>query len=76
MSGETKKERETNPYYFGEEMPDGRLTAEYDNTAYHFRDMLRRRNELGRPLTENGMKEFEIHKNKVLGEYVAVQGGS
>ncbi len=50
---------ETNPYYFGEEMPDGRLTAEYDNTEYHFRDMLRKRNELGRPLTEDELKEFE-----------------
>ena len=27
---------ENSPYYFGEEMSDGRLTADYDNTTYHF----------------------------------------
>jgi hypothetical protein len=47
------------PYYFGEEFPDGRLTADYDNTRIRFWDAIKRREELGRPFTEEEMKEFE-----------------
>lgn len=50
------------PLYFGEDMSDGRLTAEYDNMTYRFRDMLVKRNELGRPLTEEEMTQFKIEK--------------
>ena len=49
------------PLYFGEEMPDGRLTANYDSTTFHFKDLLVKRNLLGRPLTKDEMKEFEIY---------------
>ncbi len=48
------------PDYFGEEMDDGRLTADFDSTAYHFKDMLEKRLILGRPLTDDEMAEFEI----------------
>ena len=55
------KEKNT-PFYFGEEMSDGRLTADFDATAYHFRSLIKKRNELCRPLTESEMAEFEIRK--------------
>lgn len=52
-----------NPFYFGEEMEDGRLTAEYDTTTIiRFRDLVEKRTELGRPLTEEEMAEFEVCK--------------
>lgn len=50
------------PFYFGEEMIDGRLTADFDDVKYNLRDMINKRNELGRPLTEIEMQEFEICK--------------
>ena len=52
----------SNPFYFGEEMTDGRLTADFDDTTYHFRDLIKKRNELGRVLTEKELAEFEIRK--------------
>ena len=52
----------SNPLYFGEEMTDGRLTADFDDTTYHFRDLIKKRNELGRVLTEKELAEFEIRK--------------
>lgn len=53
----------TSPYYFGEEMSDGRLTAEYDNTIIpNFRELVRKRTELGRPLTEEEMRRFGINE--------------
>ena len=50
----------TSPFYFEEEMSDGRLTADFDTTIYHFRDMINMRSVLGRPLTEEEMRRFEI----------------
>lgn len=51
------------PYYFGEEFPDGRLTADFHDPGnrpiVHFRDAVRKVEELGRPLTAQEMSEFE-----------------
>ena len=37
-------QEEDNPFNFGEEMTDGRLTADFDDTTYHFRDLIKKRN--------------------------------
>jgi hypothetical protein len=55
----TSKEK-TNPFFFGEKMSDGRLTADFDETTYHFRDLIKKRTDLGRVLTAKELAEFEI----------------
>lgn len=45
---------------FGEEMPDGRLTASSENKVYRLREAILLSKKLGRPLTENEMKQFEV----------------
>lgn len=45
---------------FGEAMPDGRLTAPSDYKTYHLREAILLSKRLGRPLTEDEMKQFEI----------------
>ena len=50
-----------NPFdRFGEEMPDGRLTEHSDGKQYRLRDAIMYSRQLGRPLTENEMKRFEV----------------
>ncbi len=61
-SSSFSKEKDS-PLYFGEEMEDGRLTSDYDTTTIvRFRDLVKKRTELGRPLTEEEMSEFENSK--------------
>ncbi len=45
---------------FGEAMPDGRLTASSDGKKYRLRDAISFSKKLGRPLTEEEMKKFEV----------------
>ena len=48
---------------FGEEFPDGRLVADpdYNNyKSYRIREALIKVKKLGRPLTNEEMKEFEV----------------
>lgn len=45
---------------FGEAMPDGRLTVPSDGKKYRLRDAISLSKKLGRPLTEEEMKKFEI----------------
>ena len=45
---------------FGEAMPDGRLTEPGDGKVYRLREAILLSKRLGRPLTDNEMKQFEI----------------
>lgn len=45
---------------FGEEMPDGRLTAPSDGKTYRLREAILLSKQLGRPLTKEEMNEFEV----------------
>lgn len=45
---------------FGEEMPDGRLTAPSIGKVYRLREAILLSKQLGRPLSEEEMKRFEI----------------
>ena len=45
---------------FGEAMPDGRLTEPSDGKEYRLREAILLSKRLGRPLTDNEMKQFEI----------------
>ena len=45
---------------FGEEMPDGRLTKFSDGKVYRPREAILLSKQLGRPLTQEEMKEFEV----------------
>ena len=45
---------------FGEMMTDGRLTEESDGKIYKLREAIKYSNLLGRELTNEEMKEFEI----------------
>lgn len=45
---------------FGEEMQDGRLTASSDGKLYRLREAILLSKRLGRPLSEEEMKQFEI----------------
>lgn len=45
---------------FGEAMPDGRLTAPSDGKVYRLREAILLSKQLGRPLTEAEMKQFEV----------------
>ena len=45
---------------FGEAMPDGRLTAPSDGPVYRLRDAILLSKQLGRPLSQDEMKKFEV----------------
>lgn len=45
---------------FGEAMSDGRLTAPSDGKVYRLREAILLSKQLGRPLTQEEMKQFEI----------------
>lgn len=45
---------------FGEVMPDGRLTEPSNGKIYRLREAILLSKKLGRPLTVNEMKEFEV----------------
>lgn len=45
---------------FGEAMPDGRLTVPSNGKEYRLRDAILLSEQLGRPLTQEEMKRFEI----------------
>ena len=47
--------------HFGEAMPDGRLTAPSEHKVYRLREAILESRKLGRPLTENEMKQFEVN---------------
>jgi len=42
-------------------MQDGRLTAPSENKVYRLREAILESRKLGRPLTENEMKQFEAN---------------
>lgn len=46
---------------FGEVMPDGRLTEPSEHKVYRLREAILESRKLGRPLTENEMKQFEVN---------------
>lgn len=45
---------------FGEELSDGRLTEPSDDKVYRLREAIFLSKELGRPLSQEEMKRFEI----------------
>lgn len=45
---------------FGEAMPDGRLTEPSDGKKYRLREAILLSKQLGRPLSEDEMKRFEV----------------
>lgn len=45
---------------FGERMPDGRLTAPANGKVYRLREAILLSKQLGRPLSQEEMKEFEV----------------
>lgn len=45
---------------FGEEILDGRLTAPSSNKVYRLREAILLSKQLGRPLSQGEMKEFEV----------------
>ena len=45
---------------FGNEMPDGRMTEESNGKIYKLRDAIMYSRILGRELTDEEMKEFEV----------------
>ena len=45
---------------FGEEMSDGRLTAPSDGKVYRLREAILLSKKLGRPLSPEEMRQFEI----------------
>ena len=47
--------------HFGGAMPDGRLTAPSEHKVYRLREAILATKKLGRPLTENEMKQFEVN---------------
>lgn len=46
--------------HFGEAMSDGRLTAPSTGKTFSLRAAIMQSKTLGRPLTENEMKQFEL----------------
>ena len=46
--------------HFGELMPDGRLTEPDDGKVYRLREAIALSKRLGRPLTDEEIKEFEV----------------
>lgn len=47
---------------FGDAMPDGRLTALSNGRIYRLREVILSSKQLGRPLTEDEMRLFEIQE--------------
>lgn len=45
---------------FGEKMPDGRLTASSDGKVYRLREAILLSKQLGRPLTQEEIRQFEV----------------
>lgn len=45
---------------FGEKMPDGRLTAPSDGKVYRLREAILLSKQLGRPLTQEEIRQFEV----------------
>ena len=45
---------------FGQAMPDGRLTQPSNGEVYRLREAILLSKQLGRPLTDEEMKKFEI----------------
>ena len=45
---------------FGEEMSDGRLTAPSDGKVYRLREAILLSKRLGRPLTQEEIRQFEV----------------
>ena len=45
---------------FGEIMSDGRLTAPSDGKVYRLREAILRSKQLGRPLSQEEMRQFEV----------------
>ena len=45
---------------FGDDMSDGRLTEPSDGKVYRLREAILLSKQLGRPLTEDEMKKFEV----------------
>lgn len=45
---------------FGEAMSDGRLTAPSDGKTYRLREAILLSKQLGRPLSADEMKQFEV----------------
>lgn len=45
---------------FGEAMMDGRLTAPSDGKVYRLREAILLSKQLGRPLSQDEMKKFEV----------------
>lgn len=45
---------------FGEKMPDGRLTAPSDGKVYRLREATLLSKQLGRPLTQEEIRQFEV----------------
>ena len=45
---------------FGEDMSDGRMTEPSDGKVYRLREAIMLSKQLGRPLTEEEMKKFEV----------------
>ena len=45
---------------FGEVMSDGRLTAPSDGKTYRLREAILLSKQLGRPLSQEEMKQFEV----------------
>lgn len=45
---------------FGEAMPDGRLTAPSEGKVYRLREAILLSKKLGRPLSLEEMKQFEV----------------
>ena len=45
---------------FGEEISDGRLTEPFNNKVYQLREAILLSKQLGRPLSQEEMKEFEM----------------
>ena len=65
ITAERKSVLKYNQYdYFGEKMPDGRLTAPSAGKTYRLREAILLSKRLGRPLTESEMKKFEIEQNQ------------
>lgn len=46
--------------HFGEAMPDGRLTEPSNHKTYRLREAILKSKKLGRPLTEDEMKDYEL----------------
>ena len=54
-----------NPDHFGEAMPDGCLTVPSDGKTYRLREAIKHSEELGMPLTEEEMEQFEKRRKSV-----------